>query len=242
MIDSGSPPLSRSTCFARSAHAPPSRSRWSFLPPVDDAIFGATVFQQHGARVLAHEAAARLIAERCPRSLGTARPRSATTSWPAPRPPPRPRVQGLPTARRRRAAASSSSTRVAPPHQAASPYGTPNRGSSSPADSRASSASPRPATAYCRMGPGAARLRAFPGPPNHPGIRVGRIPSGPSGSRRGLYRGSRTPARARPTPPARASSMRREASRSTHTAAGRFTTRSIRAMSTMPMSPASDTS
>ena len=33
--------------------------------PVDDAIFGATVFQQHGARVAAHEAAAELIAERC---------------------------------------------------------------------------------------------------------------------------------------------------------------------------------
>jgi glyoxylase-like metal-dependent hydrolase (beta-lactamase superfamily II) len=33
--------------------------------PVDDAIFGATVFQQHGARVVAHEAAAKLIAERC---------------------------------------------------------------------------------------------------------------------------------------------------------------------------------
>lgn len=33
--------------------------------PVDDAIFGATVFQQHGAPVLAHEAAAKLIAERC---------------------------------------------------------------------------------------------------------------------------------------------------------------------------------
>jgi glyoxylase-like metal-dependent hydrolase (beta-lactamase superfamily II) len=33
--------------------------------PVDDAIFGATVFQQRGARVVAHEAAAKLIAERC---------------------------------------------------------------------------------------------------------------------------------------------------------------------------------
>ena len=33
--------------------------------PVDDAIFGATVFQQHGAQVVAHEAAAKLIAERC---------------------------------------------------------------------------------------------------------------------------------------------------------------------------------
>ncbi len=33
--------------------------------PVDDAIFGATVFQAHGVPVLAHAAAARLIAERC---------------------------------------------------------------------------------------------------------------------------------------------------------------------------------
>lgn len=33
--------------------------------PVDDAIFGATVFQEHGAPVLAHEAAAKLIGERC---------------------------------------------------------------------------------------------------------------------------------------------------------------------------------
>jgi glyoxylase-like metal-dependent hydrolase (beta-lactamase superfamily II) len=37
--------------------------------PMDEAIFGATVFQQHGAPVLAHEAAARLIAERCRRCL-----------------------------------------------------------------------------------------------------------------------------------------------------------------------------
>jgi glyoxylase-like metal-dependent hydrolase (beta-lactamase superfamily II) len=37
--------------------------------PMDEAIFGATVFQQEGARVLAHEAAARLIAERCQRCL-----------------------------------------------------------------------------------------------------------------------------------------------------------------------------
>jgi glyoxylase-like metal-dependent hydrolase (beta-lactamase superfamily II) len=33
--------------------------------PVDAAIFGATVFQRHGVPVLAHEAAAKLIAERC---------------------------------------------------------------------------------------------------------------------------------------------------------------------------------
>jgi len=37
--------------------------------PMDDAIFGASVFQQHGTPVLAHEAAARLIAERCQRCL-----------------------------------------------------------------------------------------------------------------------------------------------------------------------------
>jgi glyoxylase-like metal-dependent hydrolase (beta-lactamase superfamily II) len=33
--------------------------------PVDDAIFGATVLQQHGAELLAHEDAAHLIATRC---------------------------------------------------------------------------------------------------------------------------------------------------------------------------------
>lgn len=33
--------------------------------PVDEAIFGATLFQEHGAAVLAHEDAARLIARRC---------------------------------------------------------------------------------------------------------------------------------------------------------------------------------
>ncbi len=33
--------------------------------PLDEAVFGAAVFQSHGAAVLAHEAAARLIAERC---------------------------------------------------------------------------------------------------------------------------------------------------------------------------------
>jgi glyoxylase-like metal-dependent hydrolase (beta-lactamase superfamily II) len=37
--------------------------------PMDEAIFGASAFQQHGAPVLAHEAAARLIAERCQRCL-----------------------------------------------------------------------------------------------------------------------------------------------------------------------------
>jgi glyoxylase-like metal-dependent hydrolase (beta-lactamase superfamily II) len=37
--------------------------------PVDDAIFGATVFQEHGAPVLAHEAAAKLIGERCAQCL-----------------------------------------------------------------------------------------------------------------------------------------------------------------------------
>jgi glyoxylase-like metal-dependent hydrolase (beta-lactamase superfamily II) len=33
--------------------------------PVDDAIFGAAALQRHGAATLAHEAAAKLIAERC---------------------------------------------------------------------------------------------------------------------------------------------------------------------------------
>jgi glyoxylase-like metal-dependent hydrolase (beta-lactamase superfamily II) len=33
--------------------------------PVDDAIFGATVLQHHGGSVLAHEAAAKLMGERC---------------------------------------------------------------------------------------------------------------------------------------------------------------------------------
>jgi glyoxylase-like metal-dependent hydrolase (beta-lactamase superfamily II) len=37
--------------------------------PMDEAVFGATLFQQHGAALLAHEAAARLIAERCQRCL-----------------------------------------------------------------------------------------------------------------------------------------------------------------------------
>mgnify|MGYP001297330383 CR=1 FL=1 len=37
--------------------------------PMDEAIFGATVFQAQGAAILAHEAAARLIAERCQRCL-----------------------------------------------------------------------------------------------------------------------------------------------------------------------------
>src|SRR6185503_8310752 len=37
--------------------------------PVDEAIFGAAFFQQQGTQVLAHEAAARLIAERCQRCL-----------------------------------------------------------------------------------------------------------------------------------------------------------------------------
>ena len=41
--------------------------------PTDEAIFGATLFQQHGAPVLAHEAAARLIAERCERCLAQRR-------------------------------------------------------------------------------------------------------------------------------------------------------------------------
>ena len=35
--------------------------------PMDEAIFGASVFQQNGVPVLAHEVAARLIAERCQR-------------------------------------------------------------------------------------------------------------------------------------------------------------------------------
>ena len=33
--------------------------------PVDEAIFGATVLQRHGGPILAHEAAAKLMAERC---------------------------------------------------------------------------------------------------------------------------------------------------------------------------------
>jgi glyoxylase-like metal-dependent hydrolase (beta-lactamase superfamily II) len=37
--------------------------------PMDEAIFGAALLQQHGAQLLAHEAAARLIAERCQRCL-----------------------------------------------------------------------------------------------------------------------------------------------------------------------------
>lgn len=37
--------------------------------PMDEAIFGAALLQQHGAQVLAHEAAARLMAERCQRCL-----------------------------------------------------------------------------------------------------------------------------------------------------------------------------
>ena len=37
--------------------------------PMDEAIFGAALFQERGAPVLAHEAAARLIAERCERCL-----------------------------------------------------------------------------------------------------------------------------------------------------------------------------
>jgi len=41
--------------------------------PMDEAIFGAAIFQQHGAPVLAHEAAARLIAERCERCLAQRR-------------------------------------------------------------------------------------------------------------------------------------------------------------------------
>jgi glyoxylase-like metal-dependent hydrolase (beta-lactamase superfamily II) len=37
--------------------------------PMDEAIFGATVFQEQGIQVYAHEAASRLIAERCQRCL-----------------------------------------------------------------------------------------------------------------------------------------------------------------------------
>jgi len=40
---------------------------------MDEAIFGAALFQQHGAPLLAHEAAARLIAERCERCLAQRR-------------------------------------------------------------------------------------------------------------------------------------------------------------------------
>jgi glyoxylase-like metal-dependent hydrolase (beta-lactamase superfamily II) len=41
--------------------------------PMDEAIFGAAVFQRRGAQVLAHEAAARLMAERCERCLAQRR-------------------------------------------------------------------------------------------------------------------------------------------------------------------------
>jgi glyoxylase-like metal-dependent hydrolase (beta-lactamase superfamily II) len=41
--------------------------------PMDEAIFGAAVLQERGAPVLAHEAAARLIAERCERCLAQRR-------------------------------------------------------------------------------------------------------------------------------------------------------------------------
>ncbi|HEY1290936.1 MAG TPA: MBL fold metallo-hydrolase [Burkholderiales bacterium] len=41
--------------------------------PTDEAIFGAAYFQDRGAPVLAHEAAARLIAERCERCLAQRR-------------------------------------------------------------------------------------------------------------------------------------------------------------------------
>jgi len=41
--------------------------------PMDEAIFGASLFQERGAPVLAHEAAARLIAERCERCLAQRR-------------------------------------------------------------------------------------------------------------------------------------------------------------------------
>ena len=41
--------------------------------PMDEAIFGAALFQDRGAPVLAHEAAARLIAERCERCLAQRR-------------------------------------------------------------------------------------------------------------------------------------------------------------------------
>jgi glyoxylase-like metal-dependent hydrolase (beta-lactamase superfamily II) len=41
--------------------------------PMDEAIFGAAVFQERGAPVLAHEAAARLMAERCERCLAQRR-------------------------------------------------------------------------------------------------------------------------------------------------------------------------
>lgn len=41
--------------------------------PMDEAIFGAAVFQERGVPVLAHEAGARLIAERCERCLAQRR-------------------------------------------------------------------------------------------------------------------------------------------------------------------------
>jgi glyoxylase-like metal-dependent hydrolase (beta-lactamase superfamily II) len=57
--------------------------------PVDDAIFGATVFQQAGVPVLAHEAAAKLIAERCAtclRNLTSALGEDLTAGTRVPRP------------------------------------------------------------------------------------------------------------------------------------------------------------
>ena len=41
--------------------------------PMDEAIFGAALLQDRGARLLAHEAAARLMAERCERCLAERR-------------------------------------------------------------------------------------------------------------------------------------------------------------------------
>lgn len=57
--------------------------------PVDDAIFGATVFQERGATVLAHQAAAKLIAERCPvclKNLATALGEEVMAATRVPRP------------------------------------------------------------------------------------------------------------------------------------------------------------
>ncbi len=57
--------------------------------PTDAAIFGATVFQRHGTPILAHEAAAALIAERCAtclKNLQTALGEDIMTGTAVPRP------------------------------------------------------------------------------------------------------------------------------------------------------------
>ena len=66
VIDSGSTPVfARHMIAAIRARTAKPLAFVVLTRPVDDAIFGATVFQQHGARLVAHEAAAQVIAERC---------------------------------------------------------------------------------------------------------------------------------------------------------------------------------